>query len=164
MKFAGYDGIIVVGKSPDPVYIYVSGDEVEVRDGEQLWGLGLYDASDILAQWYGDDVATAAIGPAGENKCRWAAIESNTENGAGQGGFGAVMGDKNLKAIVVKPGTAKIPVANPDKLIEVTTRIAKEMSPAGQNKVALIRDYGTYTSRRQSCAWSGCTEAFLCLL
>ncbi|MDD4322797.1 MAG: aldehyde ferredoxin oxidoreductase N-terminal domain-containing protein [Dehalococcoidales bacterium] len=157
MKFAGYDGIIIVGKSPDPVYIYVSGDEVEVRDGEQLWGLGLYDASDILAQWYGDDVATAAIGPAGENKCRWAAIESNTENGAGQGGFGAVMGDKNLKAVVVKPGTAKIPVANPDKLIEVTNRIAKEMSPAGQNKVALIRDRGTYTSRRQSCAWSGCT-------
>lgn len=157
MKLAGYDAIVITGKSETPVYLYISAEGVEILDAGQIWGLGNYIAQDILATKHGDDVAIAAIGPAGENKVRWAAIESRTENGAGQGGFGALMGDKKLKAVVLKPGSAKIPIANPGKMIEVVNRLNQEMSPSGQNRVALIRDRGTYTTRRQSCPWSCCT-------
>jgi len=157
MKLAGYDAIVITGKSPSPVYLYVSTDGVEIMDGAQIWGTGNYNAQDWLANKHGQDVAIAAIGQAGENRVRWAAIESRTENGAGQGGFGALMGDKKLKAVVVKPGNTRIPVANPEKMIEVINRLNKEMSPTGQDKVALIRDRGSYTTRRQSCPWSSCT-------
>ena len=157
MKMAGYDTIIITGKSPSPVYLYISDTKIEIIDASLIWGTGNYNTQDWLASKHGQDVAIAAIGQAGENRVRWAAIESRTENGAGQGGFGAVMGDKKLKAIVIKPGNFKIPIANPEKMIEVVNRLNREMSPSGQAKVALLADRGKYTTRRQSCAWTACT-------
>ena len=157
MKFAGYDAIIITGKAETPRYLFVSEEKVEILDAEDCWGLNVYPAQDYFAKQHGDDIAAATIGPAGENLCRWAAIISRTENGAGQGGFGAVMGDKKLKGVVVKPGTVKVPIANPDKMIEVVNRLNQEMSPTGANRVPLFADQGSYSSRRQSCAWGACS-------
>jgi len=157
LKFAGYDAVVIVGKASAPKYLYISEDSVEIKDGEFLWGMTTYTTQSALTAKHGVDTSIACIGPAGENLCRWAAILSKTENGAGQGGFGAVMGDKKIKAIVVKPGTHKIPIADPDKLLEEVVKVSAEMSPTGQNSVPLVGDADRFTTRRQSCAWSGCT-------
>jgi len=157
MKYAGYDAIIITGKSEKPVYLYVTDQKAELIDAETVWGMNVFPAQDYFAKEHGDDVAAATIGPAGENRCRWAAIVSRTENGAGQGGFGALMGDKKIKGVVVKPGTVKVPVANPEEMMRVVNMLNQEMSPTGQARVALSTDSGSYTKRRQSCAWGGCT-------
>jgi aldehyde:ferredoxin oxidoreductase len=164
MKWAGYDAIVVVGKSESPKYLVVSEDACELIDADQLWGLTTYQAHNALYAKHGNDAALAVIGPAGENRVRWSIIQSKTKNAAGQGGFGAVMGDKKLKAIVVKPGTQKVPIANPEKLLEEVVRVSGELSPAGQNRVPLVRDLGRYKAKLQSCNYSACTGGpFLCL-
>lgn len=157
MKFAGYDAIIITGKAAKPQYLFVSENKIELVNADFLWGLTVYSAQDILLTNHRDDVAIACIGPAGENRVRWATIMSNTRNAAGQGGFGALMGDKNLKAVVVQPGSVRVPVANPAKLLKEVKRISGELSPKGQNRSPLTTDEGRYTTRRASCAYSGCT-------
>ncbi len=157
MKFAGFDAIVVTGKAASPKYLYVSEGKTELVDAGFLWGLTSYSTQDILLSTHGDDVSIACIGPAGENRVRWATIMSSTRNAAGQGGFGAVMGDKNLKAVVIKPGSVRIPVAHPDKLLEEVKKISGELSPAGQNRNPLSQDMGRYSTRRASCAYAGCT-------
>jgi len=164
MKWAGYDAIIIIGKAESPKYLYVGPEGVQFLDGEFLWGMTTYQAHNALFAKHGNDVAIATIGPAGENRVRWSIIQSKTKNAAGQGGFGAVMGDKKLKAIVVKPGTCKIPIADPKKLIAEVEKVSGELSPAGQNRVPLTRDVGRYKAKLQSCDYAACTGGpFLCL-
>jgi aldehyde:ferredoxin oxidoreductase len=157
MKFAGYDAIVITGKAESPKYLYVSEKEVELRDAAFVWGQCTYPTQEAMVSKHGDDVAVACIGPAGENRVRWAIIQSRSENAAGQGGFGAVMGDKKLKAITIKPGTVRVPVAHPEKLIAEVVKVTKELSPLEQAKGKLTGEQGSYTTRRQSCAWSSCT-------
>jgi aldehyde:ferredoxin oxidoreductase len=157
MKFAGYDAIIITGKTTSPKYLLVSEKEIQLVDANFLWGLDIYTAQDALLSRHGDDVAIACIGPAGENRVRWATIMSKTRSAAGQGGFGAVMGDKKLKAIVVKPGSVRVPIAHPEKLIEEVKKVSGELSPKGQNRTTLFTDRGRYSIRCASCAYSGCT-------
>ncbi len=161
MKFAGYDAIIITGKATSPKYLFVSETEIQLLDAEFLWGLTTYSTQDALLSRHSDDVAIACIGPAGENRVRWATIMSRTRNTAGQGGFGAVMGDKKLKAIVVKPGSVRVPIAHPDKLLEEVKKVSAEISPKGQDRTPLFTDKGRYTIRRVSCAYSGCTGGAL---
>jgi aldehyde:ferredoxin oxidoreductase len=166
LKFAGYDAIVITGKAAKPTYLYVGENDIQVNDGEFLWGMTSFTTQDALARKHGDEVAVVCIGPAGENKVRWATIQSRSENAAGQGGFGAVMGDKNLKAIVVKPGTAKVKVARPEQLVKEVVKVSKEICPAGQHKLPVVdNDYpyaetkgmGRYGVRNQSCAYSACS-------
>ena len=164
MKFAGYDAIIITGKATSPKYLLVSEKEIQLVDANFLWGLNIYSAQDALLGRHGDDAAIACIGPAGENRVRWATIMSKTRSAAGQGGFGAVMGDKKLKAIVVKPGSVKVPIAHPEKLIEEVKKVSGELSPKGQNRTPLFTDRGRYSIRCASCAYSGCTGSVnMCL-
>jgi len=119
LKFAGYDGIVVQGKANRPVYLWVSNGDVEIRDAENLWGLDTYDTQKtILRETQDVDVRTLCIGPAGENLVRFASIISDTGSAYGQGGFGAVMGSKNLKAISVR-GRGGVAVAKPKELLEI---------------------------------------------
>jgi aldehyde:ferredoxin oxidoreductase len=157
LKFAGYDAIVIVGKADSWKYLYVSEDGAELMDGEFLKGMTSYTTQDALDAKHGRDVATVCIGPAGENRVRWATIQTNTENAAGQGGFGAVMGDKKLKAIAVKPGSKKVLIANPKKLIEEVKKISYELSPTGQNRVPLFQDFKRYRKRLSSCGFAACT-------
>ncbi len=142
LKFAGYDMIIVEGKSPSPCYITIRDDKVEVLDAAKYWG-GLTEATTAaLVDTFGDPKARVLmIGPAGENLSPIAAIMNDKYRAAGRGGVGAVMGSKNLKAIVVR-GSDKIEAADPDafkKLYSSLLAKIKENSVTGTG----LPTYGT---------------------
>lgn len=135
LKTAGYDGVIVSGKANSPVYILVTDDGGEIRDASHIWGKIGEDTIKILNKEVTEELTKRKpniglwkepgkiyIGPAGENMVRNAAVMSKLCHGAGYGGYGAVMGSKNLKAIVAK-GRGKIPtVASPSKVKELWWR------------------------------------------
>ncbi|ADC65639.1 Aldehyde ferredoxin oxidoreductase [Ferroglobus placidus DSM 10642] len=100
LKRAGWDGLIVEGKSDKPVYVYVDSSGAEVKDASFLWGKTTYETQEEIKKDEGD-VSVAAIGPAGENLVRYACILVDNSRAAGRTGMGAVMGSKNLKAIAI---------------------------------------------------------------
>jgi aldehyde:ferredoxin oxidoreductase len=114
LKYAGYDGIVIEGKASTPSYLRIEDGEVTVQDGSELWGKDTYDTQQWIRAKHGKRVQTICIGPAGENLVRIATIQSGIENAAGQGGFGAVMGAKNLKAVTVR-GRHGVPIARPEE-------------------------------------------------
>ena len=130
LKCAGFDHIIIKGKSEKPVYLWIHEGKAEVRDATDLWGkAGIHKTEMELKKLIGDDkIKTASIGPAGENLIRYAAIINENNHAAGRCGMGAVMGSKKLKAITIR-GTGQVMVNNKDKLREATKtlqRIVKE--------------------------------------
>jgi len=112
LKFAGYDGIIFEGKASSPVYLHINDDLIKLKDASHLWGKDLFETTDILLSENEEDAKVACIGPAGENLVLFAAVMNDKDRAAGRSGLGAVMGSKNLKAVVVK-GTKGLGVANP---------------------------------------------------
>ena len=102
LKFAGYDAIVIHGKAKNPVYLSIRNDKAELKDATHLWGKDTFTAQNQMAREMGGEGQTLAIGLAGENLSRLGAIISDTGHGSGQGGFGAVMGSKNLKGVVVR--------------------------------------------------------------
>jgi aldehyde:ferredoxin oxidoreductase len=112
LKFAGYDGIIFEGRSENPVYLYINNDKVELRNAKHLWGKTVFETTDELLNETNVGARVACIGPAGEKGVLYATIMNDKHRAAGRSGLGAVMGFKNLKAVVVK-GTGNVEVANP---------------------------------------------------
>lgn len=103
LKANGYDSIIFRGKSSKPVYVYIDGQEVEFRDAKNVWGKVTGEAEKIIKQEIGDErLEIAQIGPGGENLVKYASIMNMCNRANGRNGVGAVMGSKNLKALVVK--------------------------------------------------------------
>jgi aldehyde:ferredoxin oxidoreductase len=125
LKYAGYDAVVIHGKSPDPVYLWIHDGVAEIKDAKHLWGLGPFQTTEKICEELGDSsVAVASIGPGGENLMRFAAIlhRGRGDHGAGQGGFGAVMGSKKLKAIAVRAkekGTGAINAAKKEEFYNV---------------------------------------------
>jgi benzoyl-CoA reductase subunit BamB len=118
LKRAGYDKIILRGKSPEPVYLWIHDDKVELRDAKHLMGLGTMETAEVLRiELEQPNAAVSSIGLAGENKVFFASIEQGRSS-ASRLGMGAVMGDKNLKAIAVL-GSGDIHIADPMKFIEL---------------------------------------------
>jgi aldehyde:ferredoxin oxidoreductase len=112
LKYAGYDGIVFLGKADQPVYLWIKNGEVELRDASHLWGLGAWDTETRLREELGDNkVEVACCGPAGEKLVRYAAIMNMRNRACGRTGLGAVMGSKNLKAVAVR-GSQRPPVAD----------------------------------------------------
>ncbi|GAB3021705.1 aldehyde ferredoxin oxidoreductase family protein [Natronobiforma cellulositropha] len=109
LKWAGFDALLFEGQADDPVYAYVEDGEVELRDASHLWGLGVHETRETLAAEtggeYGQDLSMMAIGPGGENEVRYACIVNEDDRASGRGGTGCVMGNKGLKAIVVRSTT-----------------------------------------------------------
>jgi len=141
LKFAGFDMIVFEGKADSPVYINIADDKVEICDAGHLWGKVVSETTHELEDVHGEKVRVACIGPAGENLSKIACIMNDLGRAAGRSGVGAVMGSKNLKAIVVK-GSRKVDVANPDKLKEafsVCMKKIKENGVTGQG----LPTYGT---------------------
>jgi aldehyde:ferredoxin oxidoreductase len=118
LKFAGFDGLIVQGKSERPVYLLIRDGNAEIRDASALWGKGTVEVREALKSELGRNVRVIATGPAGENGVVFANLLAD-EDSSSSSGFGAVMGDKKLKAIAVT-GSGKIAVADKDKLRELT--------------------------------------------
>jgi aldehyde:ferredoxin oxidoreductase len=125
LKHAGFDGIIVTGKAAGPVYIYIHDGKVDVNDAKGLWGLATDDTLQRLATAHGEAAGAACIGPAGERLVRLAGVMSDIGS-CGGSGFGAVMGSKNLKAVVAD-GSMKVAIARPDDLKAVNSRIRSLM-------------------------------------
>lgn len=129
LKWCGYDGIIIEGKSPEPAYLYISADGPELRSAKDIWGLGLVDAQEILHDRHGGNSSSYGIGPAGENLIRFAIIGCGIHSATGQGGHGAVMGSKNLKAITVTKGKHQVKVADPEGLLKTTLKFGPIRKP-----------------------------------
>jgi aldehyde:ferredoxin oxidoreductase len=105
LRFAGFDGLVVTGRAPSPAYLWVHDGQAEVRDATHLWGSSTFETHDRLRKETDPGVQVACIGPAGENLVRLAGVMSGGQahnRTAGRGGMGALMGSKNLKAIVVR--------------------------------------------------------------
>ncbi|MCX5905573.1 MAG: aldehyde ferredoxin oxidoreductase, partial [Proteobacteria bacterium] len=121
IKFAGYDGLTITGKAAAPSYLLIENNHVAVRGAKGLWGLPTDETLQKLKQAHGGNARVMCIGPAGENLVRFAIVVTE-QGGTVSSGMGAIMGSKNLKAIVVK-GNNKVNVADPEKLKEVNSRI-----------------------------------------
>jgi len=121
LKYAGYDGLVVQGGAERPVWLRICDDDVEVKDAASLWGLDSFETQRVIMKEYGPEISVMAIGQAGENLCRIAVINNETEDAAGQGGFGAVMGSKKLKAVAVG-GTRGVKVADLGRFLRAVKR------------------------------------------
>ena len=126
LKNAGWDMIIFEGKSDTPVYLDITNDEAELKDASDLWGKSVWETETTLRERRGDnDVRVASIGLAGENGVLYAAVVNDMDRAAGRSGVGAVMGSKNLKAMVVR-GTVGVKVKDPMAMMK-TSNTAKEI-------------------------------------
>jgi len=118
LKFAGYDAIIVHGRSEKPVYLLIHEDGTDFKDASALWGKGAIETREILKRDLGQSARVVAIGPAGENMAVMATLLADND-ASGSAGLGAVMGSKKLKAIVVLDGKKGTEVAYPERLREL---------------------------------------------
>ena len=126
LKNAGWDMVIFEGRSTSPVYLDITNDQAELKDASDLWGKSVWETEASLRERRGDpDVRVASIGLAGENGVLYAAIVNDLDRAAGRSGVGAVMGSKNLKAVVVR-GTVGVTVNDPMALMK-TSNVAKEI-------------------------------------
>ncbi|MGI6224952.1 MAG: aldehyde ferredoxin oxidoreductase family protein [Peptococcales bacterium] len=126
LKFAGFDGIVIKGKADHPVYLSIINGEVKLCDARHIWGKVTGDTQDIIREELGiTNAQVLAIGPAGENQVRYACILNELGHANGRTGLGAVMGSKNLKAIVVK-GNQRPQFYNKEKVKELAQYMAKE--------------------------------------
>ncbi|OPY68574.1 MAG: putative oxidoreductase YdhV [Syntrophorhabdaceae bacterium PtaU1.Bin034] len=124
LKYAGYDKVILRGKSPDLVYIWIHNDKVEIRDASHLKGKGAVETQELIKKELNQPSAqVAAIGLAGENRVFTASIEQGRSS-ASRLGLGAVMGDKGVKAIAVR-GTKDVNLSRPDEFVELCTEVLK---------------------------------------
>lgn len=117
LKWAGYDYLIITGKAKRPAYLSIHNDEVKICDGSRVWGKDIYDATDILWEAH-DNASVLAIGPAGERLIKTTVALIDKVHTMGKGGLPAIMGSKNLKAIVIN-GTKGLKVADPEGLKKI---------------------------------------------
>jgi aldehyde:ferredoxin oxidoreductase len=142
LKFAGYDLIIVEGKSPEPVYLSIVDDSVEVKPAQHLWGRSTVETESVIKSEIARETQVASIGPAGENLVKMACV-INAHRAAARSGVGAVMGSKKLKAVAVR-GTGRPTIANSRGFRKATLalmgRIRKEKKFALEARIR----YGTW--------------------
>jgi aldehyde:ferredoxin oxidoreductase len=142
LKKAGWDLLVFVGRADRPVYLFIDNERAELRDAADLWGKTVNETEDLLNEkLHTKGLHIASIGPAGENKVLYASIMTDKYRAFGRGGPGAVMGDKNLKAIAVH-GSKQLPTADRAALKETArdarTELFQEVFVADE-----LRPYGT---------------------
>ena len=141
LKMAGFDGIIISGRSETPVYLWIKDGKTEIRDAFGIWGKDTGEAQRKIREELGDDrIRVAQCGPAGENLVPYACVLNELKHASGRTGMGAVMGSKNLRAVAVR-GTGKIPTARPEK-VKALTREAVDRIPKSPLGIQLKR-FGT---------------------
>ncbi len=127
MKFAGYDQIILEGRSKKPIYIFIDDDSVEFRVADHLWGRNVYETDREIKKDLGDqNVQIAVIGPASENGVKFGGIFANLMRAAGRTGMGTVMASKKVKALAVR-GSKSVEVADPGKFEKLVEEIEGEI-------------------------------------
>ena len=126
IRKAGYDALVVEGKASKPVILHVKDQTWEFLDASDLWGKSSFEVEDQLRKKYSKLAGIISIGPAGENLVKFATVVSQNGRAGGRPGMGAVMGSKNLKAIVIE-GTQPIPLAYPDEMKRLAVDGYKEL-------------------------------------
>ncbi len=149
LKHAGYDGIVIHGKADAPCYLLIEDAHVSLEDASHLWGQGTFDTQRELKNRHGIDHQIAAIGPAGENRVRFASIIHRLSNAIGNGGFGGVMGAKNLKAIAVR-GTRGVSIADPEGFLDAVGRVT-EITRGGLGGIGKVEEGYPVVACTHSC-------------
>lgn len=121
MRYAGFDRLIIHGKAKKPCYIYMNDDSIEIKDANEYWGMDTTEIQQTLRKDLGQ-VEAAVCGVAGENLVRFACVRTGVKNAAGRCGLGAVMGSKNLKAVVAR-GTKGLKIAHPEEMLNVVEQL-----------------------------------------
>ncbi|MEM2897170.1 MAG: aldehyde ferredoxin oxidoreductase family protein [Candidatus Bathyarchaeia archaeon] len=141
LKFAGYDAIVVYGRSEKPVYLWIEDDRVELMDAKHLWGKTTWETDKTIKKDLGDErIQVACIGPAGEGLVRFANVITEGNRAMARTGIGAVMGSKRLKAIAVQ-GSKDVKRANQAKFDKLLDYILEEIRHDEFSKV--FSKYGT---------------------
>ncbi len=141
LKYTGFDLIIFEGRAEEPVYLWVGDDEVELRPAAHLWGKTVPETTDALLSETDPKAKVACIGPAGERLVKMAAIMNDKHRAAGRSGVGAVMGSKNLKAVVVR-GAQEPSLADPEGMQALSRLVRKEVA-GDVKKGSSLREFGT---------------------
>ncbi len=157
LKFAGYDHVVIQGRSEKPVYIYINNEYVGIKDAQRIWGKDCYEGPKIIQEELKDpEIKVISIGPAGERKVLYSTVNSPVGQSFSRNGMGAVMGSKNLKAIAVR-GTKGVRVADPDKFFEESEKaiktaknsaVLKELREYGFTKIADIEHHNMFVKFR----------------
>jgi len=148
LKFAGFDGVIVRGRSPKPMYLSIKDRRAALRDAGHLWGKGAFETTDLIIKESGetprryiDGPKVGCIGPAGENMVRYAAVTYDKHHFAGRGGTGAVMGSKNLKAVCVR-GTSQtkaLSINSEPAFLEMVKEVVRKDIRANPDEESMIK-------------------------
>ncbi len=164
LKCSGYDAVVIEGKSREPVYLYIHDGEIEVREARHLWGKDTWETLDALREELDDqNLHAISIGPAGENLVRGACIIQDRHRAFGRCGSGAVMGSKNLKAIVAR-GTGSVKAADPARFMAAASKFRKMVRSAAC--IPGMQKYGTLSSlpgKQAICgiSWKNFQEAYV---
>lgn len=150
LRFAGYDGLWITGRADRPVYLWLDGDRLEVREAAHLWGQDTYEVQESIKSELGvTGVRVAGIGPAAEHGVPFSGIFCDHGRTAGRTGLGAVMGAKNLKAIAVR-GRSKIPMGDAEGYNTIRSASNRALKSDNQSRVlhelgtASVADYADY--------------------
>ncbi|MEE9517794.1 MAG: aldehyde ferredoxin oxidoreductase N-terminal domain-containing protein, partial [Candidatus Adiutricales bacterium] len=139
LRRAGFDAVVVRGKAPNPVYIWIHSGEVEIRPADHLWGLKTLECQDTVRAEVGQKAARLAmIGPGGEKLVRLACVINDVNRAAGRTGLGAVMGSKNLKCVAARGRTA-VPLADE----EAVKQLSRYMIEHWRDRSEGMHEFGT---------------------
>lgn len=141
LRLAGYDGLIISGRAENRSYLLVDKGSITIKDARSLWGKGILECTADLQKEYGKKSTSLVIGPAGENMVPFACILNESHHAFGRCGMGAVLGSKNLKALVVKSGTGDLSLADPERI----KSLIKELTPRIKDYLIsqVLHDFGT---------------------
>ena len=129
LKRSGYDGIIFSGRAAQPVYLFINDGQAELREADHLWGQNTHETTDLLLAETDPKARVACIGPAGEKQVLFASIMNDKDRAAGRSGVGAVMGSKNLKAVVVR-GKQRVSLADPERFKTFNAQVLDKFKAA----------------------------------
>jgi aldehyde:ferredoxin oxidoreductase len=141
LRACGIQQLILRGKAPEPVYLWIDGNTVEIRNAKSLWGLNTWETQDHLKKELGsDNLKIMTIGPGGENGTLFGCILTDRDHVAGRTGMGTVMGSKNLKAVVVRGQKSKRPFRSSEKGHEAIERYVRQITNSPHYKD--VKKYG----------------------
>ncbi len=158
LKFAGYDMVILEGRAPKPVYLWINDDEVKLLPADKIWGTSVWNTEEWIKKTHQDPlIRVASIGISGEKGVKYACVVNDLHRAAGRSGVGTVMGAKNLKAIACR-GTKGVKLANPRKFMEIAAATKKQLKESAftgqglpaygtQGVTSVINESGIYPTR-----------------
>ena len=141
LRYAGFDGIVITGASRTPSLLLIEDDHIELADAHAYWGDGVEETDKALKEQYGKKFRTLVIGPAGENRVRYANILNEAHHAFGRAGFGAIMGAKNLKAIIVNGTKRAVEMADRKRFEELRAELNPRIREGLISEV--LHDFGT---------------------